>query len=51
MQKVRWEEVMEVVREVREVVKEVVGCRLSQLATNPTADTVSRPGPIPPTDG
>ena len=47
VEEVRWDEVLEVVREVREV----VGCLPSQPAANPTADTVSHQGPSPPTDG
>ena len=44
MKEVWWEEAMEAMGEVREVVKEVVGCRPSQLVANSTADTVSRQG-------
>ena len=38
VEEVRWKEVFEVVREIREV----VGCLPSQPAANPTVDTVSR---------
>ena len=46
-EEVRWEEVVEVVREVREV----VGWRPSQPAANPATYTISRPGPTQPTVG
>ena len=49
-EEVRWEEVVEVMREVREVVGGAVGYRPSQPAANPTADTVSHPRPTPFTD-